>query len=44
MCGPLIIELTRKLPFRSTLVETGGVGGGGGIENNIQQGYLHSLP
>lgn len=42
MCSPLIIQLTGKLPFRSTLVKTCLDGGRGHVENNIPQGYLHS--
>ena len=46
MCGPLIIQLTRKLPFGSTLVEACrvGVGWGRRVEDNIPQGYLHRQP
>ena len=46
MCSPLIIQLTRKLPFGSTLVEAcrDGVWGGRRVEDNIQQDYLHRQP
>lgn len=45
MCGPLIIQLTRKLPFGSTLGRLGGMGVGGGGRttfNRVTQGYPHS--